>query len=1165
MVNVSKSGGIYIEISGDYSKLQDSLNNARVLAKSAGQDISDALSGALAPKEVSRHADNLNKYFVTARSAAQATKADLTAMDKAFRDQGRAIGVAAGDLDKYVRIQRQMYQTQVQKTFTNNLQGIQRLTGATNAEMNRLAKSLGGVGNEFRKASADAGSGIEQITKRLISLSAAYVGIRELSGMASAWTDLTSRVQLATRSQEEARTAMDRIAASANRTYASLDSTAEIFLRNADAFSDLGLSVRQQLDFMESMTDALVVSGAKGQRAEAVINALSKAMMAGALKGENWNTVLQQGGRVVSAMADGLGVSITQLRVMASAGELTSGKMFAALTSQMEKLKAESESMPATIQDAFVKLKNTLTESVGQMDGTLNATTLVVKAIDALGSSTAIVAANIKPLIVTYVAWKVATLATSDAVKAQIALMRSSVAQIGVTQAALKSLTGVAASARAVLGSVVAAAGGPLVLGITAASAAVAYFTTAQSESEKIANRYPAAAQKMREALLGIKDGASQASAELSNISRSMAIVSMERDMEAMRKLRTEIKLFDVGSQSGWGRSDELRRGIEQIGELQEAFRTKKIAAKEFVAQVAAIQVGLQESGDATVKFNSAIAALLEKGINAAVLQAEINKVSESLNTVKDSTKGAGEEFKKAFSLDPSEAQTQVEKLFAKTSEGRRAQLQQALKAAEEYHKVLKSAESAAVLKQARKDLEGFGATGKKAFSAIANEISSTRNKIDSLVLSEETYRQQTLEKKIAEYQRLGASTEDIQRLTVAIKELHAAEDAKAASEELKRQSEENKRVSEQFYKDLQDNAVLGYSDWLAIQNKAIEERSAIFQKAGVDIQDIEKWIAQERLKIARANAVEIEAAYRMSKLESDDGSFEDGLFASIARISEGFKNVATELTDAWGDFFQSFTKGFADSVGRAVVESESLGAALHNVAKSSISSLISSLVQLGIQYVANAALGQTMAAATMAASTAAGVASAGVLAAAYAPAAAAASLASFGSNAAPAMAGMTSTFTLAKTLSTPIGFKEGGYTGNIDTNQIAGVVHGGEYVFNADSVRRIGIQNLEAMQKASESFKPSSGKASVALSKAFSGGDSSSTPTLNVSIENYGTSKAFEVQQLSESEIRIIARDEAQGVTREYAPKVIASQIGNPNSGVSKSFRNNTKLERRR
>lgn len=68
----------------------------------------------------------------------------------------------------------------------------------------------------------------------------------------------------------------------------------------------------------------------------------------------------------------------------------------------------------------------------------------------------------------------------------------------------------------------------------------------------------------------------------------------------------------------------------------------------------------------------------------------------------------------------------------------------------------------------------------------------------------------------------------------------------------------------------------------------------------------------------------------------------------------------------------------------------------------------------------------------------------------------------------------------------------------------------------------------------------------------------------VNVTVENYGNSD-ISVQQLSETDIRIIARDVAEQAVREKAPGVIAADVGNPNGRVSQSLAKNTKTQRRR
>jgi hypothetical protein len=67
------------------------------------------------------------------------------------------------------------------------------------------------------------------------------------------------------------------------------------------------------------------------------------------------------------------------------------------------------------------------------------------------------------------------------------------------------------------------------------------------------------------------------------------------------------------------------------------------------------------------------------------------------------------------------------------------------------------------------------------------------------------------------------------------------------------------------------------------------------------------------------------------------------------------------------------------------------------------------------------------------------------------------------------AMATMeTGVLQAAITAVTP-GFKTGGYTGNMGTKSVAGLVHGQEYVMNAKATKSIGVNNLESLSKTGE------------------------------------------------------------------------------------------------
>ena len=133
----------------------------------------------------------------------------------------------------------------------------------------------------------------------------------------------------------------------------------------------------------------------------------------------------------------------------------------------------------------------------------------------------------------------------------------------------------------------------------------------------------------------------------------------------------------------------------------------------------------------------------------------------------------------------------------------------------------------------------------------------------------------------------------------------------------------------------------------------------------------------------------------------------------------------------------------YADAIFNTENAIENLGKAFENTAKS----IISGLIKIAVRYAINQAIGTSSMAATAAASSA----TAATVAASWATAAALVSAATFGANAAAGGGALAALIASTKALS---GFSRGGYTGNYRRNEIAGVVHGQEYVINASATR---------------------------------------------------------------------------------------------------------------
>lgn len=291
-------------------------------------------------------------------------------------------------------------------------------------------------------------------------------------------------------------------------------------------------------------------------------------------------------------------------------------------------------------------------------------------------------------------------------------------------------------------------------------------------------------------------------------------------------------------------------------------------------------------------------------------------------------------------------------------------------------------------------------------------------------------------------------------------------------------------------------------------------------------------------------------------KLDMGKGNFNDTLLSGLGSIIENYKGMLPGLATSFGNFFNSLASGFANTIGQVITGTKTLKEGLHEIATTALSELISGLVKLGLQWVIMHTLGASLSAAAVAV---AGT-EAAALAAAWAPAAAMASLATLGSNAAPAAAGLASVNALAQTLALPyaLGFANGGMVmgpGGPRSDSINARLSSGEYVVNAFATAR--HRDLLDMINY--------GRASANDNGFANGGYVGSRGGVVVSIENYGTSKAFDVQQISADEVRIIARDEAETAIHRRTPNVIAAEIRDPNSRTSKAFGNFTSLERRR
>lgn len=236
----------------------------------------------------------------------------------------------------------------------------------------QTARSMSGAGNAARAAGAAfAALGAGQVAREIIRLTDAFKSMQGSLALVSASTGSASQ-------------AFSQLLGMANNTGSSLESTVSLYTRLANATKGVGYSQEQLLNVTDAINKAFVVSGATAQEASNAAIQLSQGLAAGALRGEELNSVMEQGPRITRALADYLGVTNGQIRAMAVEGKITAEVVTNALLRSLSSLNEELDRMPRRFEQASTALKNNFLAAVGQVD-----IDPLISSVDALATSLA--------------------------------------------------------------------------------------------------------------------------------------------------------------------------------------------------------------------------------------------------------------------------------------------------------------------------------------------------------------------------------------------------------------------------------------------------------------------------------------------------------------------------------------------------------------------------------------------------------------------------------------------------------------------------------------------------------------------------------------------------------------------------------------------------------
>ena len=968
---------------------------------------------------------------------------------------------------------------------------------------------------------------------------AAALSVKQVSEYADAWATVNNKLANSLRPNEQLADVTERVFNITQQTRGSLDATASLYARLERATRQYGTSADDLSKLTTIINQGFVVSGATAQEAENAIIQLSQGLASGALRGEEFNSVNEQGNRLIVALADSMGVSIGEMRNMAAQGKLTTDVVVNGLLSQGAVIGKEFANTTTTISQALQVAGNNVTkffgenstvktgaaifndavvtasENIGVLSAALTAAAAIMgsRYVGALTMSaasqiqsalaaqrqatanvqaaqSALIAANsvkrkavadkeaaLSSLALAQAEYNVAKGSAAEmlaldaliAAKSRASAASLSLAQAETAQAAASARAATAASAASVgIGlarGALSLIGGPGGAAMLAASAIFYFWQKAQQAREE-ALRFADSLDRVNDSMKAMNN--TQLRGTIADANKSIQAQEEDiRDLEdSIKKLKSEIDDYTA-------RGKQFGTTIEQGNGLLKIASDKTDELNQKSRDLANAQDKLARTQDTAAEANRTLTnnmltsmgvhdGLIQKGWSLEQVQSAVAKAFGNTADEINRANQAGQNFNpKALQVSPPtadgdkvilnlEEQNELLKIQDERQRAVTKARMQAAKVTDNPNQISKAGDLAGenfdlqkseeARKEAQRKSEQQDKRSATAAESVAQKLANLRQESELAADSTEglTREQQLLRAE----QSLGAHATDEQKKKARdykAAALDAAAAAKGVSEALRAMPEqaENKSYADsmQNLKAALNAGKIDLQEYNAATEQMEQQHQANLAKirsqqvvnptqqalAEVDpVQQLANQHAQELALIQQFEQQGILAHENALALKNAaDRQYEQQRIAAqweiLSQQSLGY-NMLTSAVDA-------FSGNASNAITGLLTGTMSAQEAMRSLGNTILNSVINSIVQVGVEALKNYILGQTLGAASVATS----VGLAATTASAWAPAAAMASLASFGANAGPAAAGISSTVGLANGLALAGGRKNGG------------------------------------------------------------------------------------------------------------------------------------------
>ena len=237
-----------------------------------------------------------------------------------------------------------------------SLDGLAASSDDADKSTDKLTKTTGGLTSAAKAAGA-----------AIVALGGSMV-VRQAIEYADAWQNATNQLKTVQGATENLSTTQAVLMRVANDSRASFEATAGLYTRLSRATANLNLDQAELIDLTDTINKSFAVSGASAQEASNAITQLSQGLAAGALRGDEFNSVSEQSPILMQAIADSLRMTRGELRDFAAEGGITAEIVVTALQQASGEIDATFTKMSATFEQNMTVANNNMMEFVGSSE-----------------------------------------------------------------------------------------------------------------------------------------------------------------------------------------------------------------------------------------------------------------------------------------------------------------------------------------------------------------------------------------------------------------------------------------------------------------------------------------------------------------------------------------------------------------------------------------------------------------------------------------------------------------------------------------------------------------------------------------------------------------------------------------------------------------------------